>query len=554
MTLSNTTNTNKWLYLFMAGAVLINFSGLFVTIIGPDGTLYATIAKTMVLHHDYVNLYSMGADWLDKPHFPFWVTALSFNLFGISTWSYKLPGILFLLMGAYYTYLFAKSLYNKEIALWSVLILLTAQHIILSDNDVRAEPYLTGLIIASVYHLYKAYLQNNYWQLVAGCVFAACAIMTKGMFALIPIGGAIAGHLIITKQWKKLFHWRWLIAAVLILIFILPELYCLYEQFDLHPEKAVFGQKAVSGIRFFFWDSQFGRFFNTGPIKGHGDPFFFVHTTLWAFLPWSLLLFAAIFQFIKKGRKNVQSYEWLCLCGSLLTFLVFSASKFQLPHYLNIVFPFFAIITAQYLYNLNAEKSIRAVRITQTIVISLVLILIIALEYFFRPTVFNWLTGAIMLILLVALFLMPKPIANKPYYRIGVSTLLVSFILNVYMNLAFYPSLLHYQAGTEAALWINQNNKDKLPVVQSGDVPFAMEFYLDQPLTNINVDGTGTLPPKPFLLSAQSDIIRGLAAKGWKMQTLKTFDKYWISRLKLTFLNKATRGKEITQNQLVVVR
>jgi 4-amino-4-deoxy-L-arabinose transferase-like glycosyltransferase len=250
----------------------------------------------------------------------------------------------------------------------------------------------------------------------------------------------------------------------------------------------------------------------------------------------------------------VQGHEWFCLCGSLLTFLVFSASKFQLPHYLNIVFPFFAIITAQYLYNLSSEKSIRAVKATQIIVISLIFILIIALEYFFRPTVFNRLIGAVMFILLIAMVFLPKSISSKPYYRIGFSTLLVSFILNVYMNLAFYPSLLHYQAGTEAALWINQNNKDKLPVVQSGDVPFAMEFYLDQPLTNINVDGSGELPPKPFLLSAQSDIISGLAAKGWKMQILKTFDKYWISRLNLTFLNKSTRGKAITQNQLVIVR
>lgn len=549
-----TTSTNKWLYLFIAGAVLINFSGLFVNIIGPDGALYATIAKTMVWHHDYVNLYAMGADWLDKPHFPFWVTALSFNIFGISTWAYKLPGILFLLMGAWYTYLFAKNLYAKEIALWSVLILLTAQHIILSNNDVRAEPYLTGLIIASVYHLYKAYLQNNYWQLFAGCVFAACAIMTKGMFALIPIGGAIAGHLLITKQWKQLFHWRWLIAVVLILLFILPELYCLYAQFDLHPEKIVFGQKGVSGIRFFFWDSQFGRFFNTGPIKGHGDPFFFVHTTLWAFLPWSLLLFAAIFQFIKKGSKKAGGQEWFCLCGSLLTFLVFSASQFQLPHYLNIVFPFFAIITAQYLYGLNAPGSIRAVRVTQLIIIGLLLGLIAALHYFFRPEKWSWVTGVILLVLFVLLLLLPKAIASKAYYRIGFSSVLVSLMINIYLNLAFYPSLLHYQAGTEAAIWINQNNKSKLPVAQTGDVPFAMEFYLDQPLITIGTNGEGKLPPKPFLLSAQSDIISRLAAKGWKMQTIKTFDKYWISRLKPAFLNKATRNTVITKNELVIVR
>src|ERR1700761_7924755 len=384
MNQSSTATNTKWLYIFIAMAVLVNFSGLFVLIIGPDGTLYATIAKTMVLKHDYVNLYAQGADWLDKPHFPFWVTALSFNLFGFTTWAYKLPGILFMMMGVWYTYLFAKSLYNKEVALWSALILLTAQHIVISNYDVRAEPYLTGLVIASVYHLYKAYIQNNFWHLLMGCVFAACSIMTKGMFALIPIGGAIAGHLIITKQWKQLFNWRWLIATVLIMVFTLPELYCLYEQFDLHPEKLVFGQHGVSGIRFFYWDSQFGRFFNTGPIKGHGDPTFFVHTTLWAFLPWSLLLFAAIFQFIRKGSKNVQSREWYCICGSLLTFLLFSASKFQLPHYLNIVFPLFAIITAQFVNGLKSPKSIKAVKIMQLVIMIALLVVIAVLQYFFE--------------------------------------------------------------------------------------------------------------------------------------------------------------------------
>jgi 4-amino-4-deoxy-L-arabinose transferase-like glycosyltransferase len=547
------TNT-KWLYVFIAMAVLVNFSGLFITIIGPDGTLYATIAKTMVLRHDYVNLYAQGADWLDKPHFPFWITALSFNLFGFTTWAYKLPGILFMMMGVWYTYLFAKNLYNKEVALWASLILLTAQHIVISNYDVRAEPYLTGLVIAAVYHLYKAYHPNNFWHLLAGCVFAACAVMTKGMFALIPIGGAITGHLVVTKQWKQLLNRRWLIAAVLIMVFTFPELYCLYQQFDLHPEKVVFGQHGVSGIRFFYWDSQFGRFFNTGPIKGHGDPTFFVHTTLWAFLPWSLLLFAAIFQFIRKGVKNVQSQEWYCLCGSLLTFLVFSASQFQLPHYLNIVFPFFAILTAQYLYNLSSEKSIMAVRITQLILIGILLVLIAALHYFFQPEVFNWSTAIILLALLILLLFLPRTITTKAYWRIGFSTLLVSFIVNLYLNLAFYPSLLHYQALTQAALWINKNNPDKLPVVQSGDVPFAMEFYLDQPLVNISPDGNGAAPPKPYLLFAQTDVIDGLKAKGWQMQPVKTFERFWVSRLKLDFLNKATRGKAVTYGELVIVK
>jgi len=101
----------------LALAIAVNFSGLFLTIIGPDGTLYASIAKTMALQGNFIELFANGTDWLDKPHFPFWITALSFKTFGFSDWSYKLPAILFLLGGAGYTYLLALRLYKSvEIA------------------------------------------------------------------------------------------------------------------------------------------------------------------------------------------------------------------------------------------------------------------------------------------------------------------------------------------------------------------------------------------------------------------------------------------------------
>ncbi|MDB5087424.1 MAG: glycosyl transferase, partial [Mucilaginibacter sp.] len=93
---SPTPAQNKLLYLFTGLAVLINFSGLFIPIQGVDATIYALISKTMVQRNDFVQLIYHGADWLDKPHFPFWITALSFKLFGFTTWAYKLPGILFL--------------------------------------------------------------------------------------------------------------------------------------------------------------------------------------------------------------------------------------------------------------------------------------------------------------------------------------------------------------------------------------------------------------------------------------------------------------------------
>lgn len=544
---------NKWLYAFIGLAVLLNFSGLFVTIIAPDGALYAGIAKSMVLRHDYTDLFAEGRNWLDKPHFPFWIIALSFKCFGFTTWAYKLPAILFLMMGARYTYLLAKNLYNTEIALWAVLILLTAEHIVLSNNDVRAEPYLTGLIIASVYHFYKAQHSKIWAHLIAGSLFAACAIMTKGMFALIPICGAIAGELIIKKQWAALFNLRWLLAAMLILLFILPEIYCLYAQFDSHPEVVVFGHNHVSGIKFFFWDSQFGRFFNNGPIKGHGDPFFFVHTTLWAFLPWSLLLFAGIFQFFKKNIKNVNNAEWYCICGSLLTFLVFSASKFQLPFYTNIIFPFYAIITAQYLYGV---KSIKAVRITQIVVVVLLIAAIKILHYFYWPETFNWYIGGLLSILCILMVFLPRRITTVPYQRIGMMTVLVASVVNLYLNLVFYHSLLKYQAGSEAAFYINSLNRKDMPVVQSmGDYTYPLEFYLNQPLYAADLNGNGNLPPKPFLLYTPTDNLANLKkTKGWTMSEVTTFNRFWITKVTPRFLNKATRDSTLGHVSLVVVR
>ena len=548
----STFNNRPWLYALIAMSVALNFSGIFTTIMAPDGALYAGIAKTMVLRADYVNLFAEGRNWLDKPHLPFWLMALSFKCFGFTTWAYKLPALLVLMLGARYTYLLAKNLYNAEVGLWAALILLTSEHIIISNNDVRAEPYLTGFIIAAVYYFYGAINSKAFGPLLFGCLFAACAVMTKGIFALIPVGGAVAGELIIKKKWKKLFNLRWLLAAVLILVFILPELYCLYAQFDMHPEKVVFGHTHNSGIKFFFWDSQFGRFFNNGPIKGHGDPLFFVHTTLWAFLPWSVLLFVAVYQFIKQNRKNVQAAEWYCIGGAALTFLIFSASKFQLPFYTNIIFPFYAIITAQYLCR---AKSVKLIGRLQVFITEVLVALIAVLHFFYRPETFGWSVGVLLLLILLLMVFLPLRAAAAPYQKAAILSVLAACFVNLYLNVVFYPSLLKYQAGSEAAFYINKLNRPDVPVVQSmGDYTYPLEFYLDRPLYTADLDGNGKLPAKPFLLYTPTDNLAHLKqTKGWNMAEVTTFDRFWITKVNGQFLNKATRKSTLGHISLVMV-
>lgn len=546
--------TTKWLYLFIGFAVLLNFTGLFVTVIGPDGALYASIAKNMAQHNNFIDLMVEGKDWLDKPHFPFWITAVFFKVFGINTWAYKLPGILFILLAAVYTYRFAKELYSKQVGLWAVLLLLTAQHILICTMDVRAEPFLTGLIIASVYHFYKALGKKWFWHLVIASVFAACAVMTKGIFALIPIGGAIAGELLIKKNWTMVFNFRWILAVVLIFIFMLPELYTLYHQFDVHPEKVVFGRQGVSGIKFFFWDSQFGRFFNSGPIKkSNGDPTFFLHTILWAFLPWSLLLYTAIFQFFRQNFKKPLLTEWFCISGSFLTLLVFSLSKFQLPFYITIVFPFFTIICAQYLCKVKPERSVKAIRIMQLIVGGIMTFLIVVLHYFFQPdniTVFSaaLLAGAVALFIIVSL----QPIDNQ--YKVFFQVCTVAFFVNLYFNLAYYPRLVKYQGDSEAAFWINTQNTKRLPVVQSNlGFAYSLDFYVNAPVYFLRPGEESLLPSKPYLLYADKALIDQYIQQGVKLKRLKTFGNYRITMVKGKFLNHTTREQTLSVTEVVLI-
>ena len=291
-------NIRHRIYLFLLLlAILVNFSGFNLDFFTDDPGLYGSISKNLLYRHQFWQLFTYNQDWLDKPHFPFWAVALSFRVFGVSVWAYRLPALLFFLIALRYTFLFSKKYYGAEIAWLATLILATSQHLIMSNTDVRAEPYLVAMVIGSIYHISQLEQRFTFYDLFVAALLAALAIMTKGIFVIVAIYGALIGHLVFSGKYREIFRPKWALLVLLTGLFVLPELYALYVQFDLHPEKLVFGRQNVSGIKWFFWDSQFGRFVNKGPItRKSGDIFFYLHTLLWAFAPWCLVFYYAVFK------------------------------------------------------------------------------------------------------------------------------------------------------------------------------------------------------------------------------------------------------------------
>jgi 4-amino-4-deoxy-L-arabinose transferase-like glycosyltransferase len=352
-----TLRLTQWLTLFV---LCINATGMVTPIINAgDSVTYAALSQYIATHNDWAFLVLDGQEWLDKPHFPFWITALSFKLFGISAFAYILPGFLFHLIGGYYTYRIGRMFCGREAAWLSLLVYVSAFHMMYTSTEVKAETFLTGSIMAASYYWLRYDGKTKLKYLLLGALFSGVAMMTKGVFTLITITSGLVCMWMYQKQWHKLWSVKWLAALGLCVVFTAPELLALYLQFDAHPEKLVFGRTDVSGIKFFLWDSQFGRFFNTGPIKDAGGaPYYFVAAFLWAFLPWVAVYVAAMVSGIRNfaARSVAERSQFVYLCAAFfITFIMFSATKFQFDYYTVIIYPFAAILCGHYLSGVLAE-------------------------------------------------------------------------------------------------------------------------------------------------------------------------------------------------------
>lgn len=512
----------KLIYGLIFIAFIVECTGVFQPLLrNDDPVLYAIIAKNMVLSNNWTGLFMDSQPWLDKPHFPFWAAALSFKIFGINSFAYNLPGFLFFILGGIYTYKLGKLLYNKDVALVSFLIYLTSLHLMMSTTiDVRAEAYMLGQIMPACYYWLRYDGKFNIRYLILGSLFSALAMMTKGPFVVVTIFSGLVITWIYTRQFRKIISVKWLIAYALTLIFILPELITLYLQFDAHPELYVFGKQGVSGLAWYFWGSQFGRFFNSGPIvNNHGDFFYFFHTYLWAFIPWSLLYLVAIWDMIKKFHRcsdKVIKAKSVYLWASFgITFLMFSMTKFQLDHYTNIIMPFAAIMCAQFI---DTKIDVRYLSIIQRgIGVILSFGLIFLSVYLFQGSIYSLFAIVPIILLIIAVY------ARKRSYTDHL-ILLPSLAISSILAFAMFINLFicsKYDVGYQAAQIVNRD-----PLIAVFDLNTNMtplEFHSKMPYFKIKTISELPKTGSYYIFMTQSDWINNDQQLGNNLKEVDSF-------------------------------
>jgi 4-amino-4-deoxy-L-arabinose transferase-like glycosyltransferase len=543
---------NKLFYILLfVLALIVNFSGINVKFFTDDPGLYASIAKNLIYKKEFFELFTYNQDWLDKPHFPFWMVLCSFKLCGISQWAYRLPALLFFMLSVLYTWLFSKRYYGTEIAAMAVLILMTSLSIIMSNTDVRAEPYLMAFVIGSIYHVARLHERYKFSNLILAALLTACALMTKGLFVMVAIYGGLLGQVLFERRFTSLFNFKWLALAVLIIVFISPELYALYIQFDVHPEKLVFGTHHVSGIKWFLWDSQFGRFVNKGPITHKsGDVFFFVHTLLWAFAPWCLMFYYAVFKNLKSIYQKQKLTEYYTLCGGLLLLILFSLSKFQLPFYTNTIFPLFAVVTAPYCFKQLSKAGTAFRLVGQWVYIVAFPVVVLLINYFSSPDKEFWFYIDIVVALLVIALICYKIKVN--HIKVFLLNCTVVLFVNFYLNTTFYEQITAYKGQITAANYLNQPQFNHLHVYSLRTENNIFQFYNKKHVDFIPLEQFQNFKPVDsavFYVNQPSMDILVQSHANFKI--MRTFIDYPQENLLPKFINRATRDEILGKVYLI---
>ncbi len=537
--------------ILFSSILLVYFLNMFIDMMGIDASQYVLISLEMSWNKSFLHVYQQGQDYLDKPPLHFWLSSLSFLVFGISNFAYKLPSVLIAILGIYSIYRFSKLWYSNEKAILASLILASSQALFLITNDVRTDTILLGLVMYSVWQMSEYVMKGNWKNLFLASIGIGAAMMVKGPIALIIPAAAFGTEFLMKRQWNNIFKPQWIILLIIVAITLIPMSYGLYTQFDLHPEKTVYSLKGPSGLRFFYWTQSFGRITGENYWKNDAGYFYFLHTILWDFQPWILLFIPALILRIKKifvqKFKPINSEEYVSLGGFLLVLFALSLSQYKLPHYIFVLFPFASIITADFIYDLKIKLQTRIAKV-QFGIMHLFWLLILMSFVFIFPS-----QNLLLPLVFMTLFILTWFIFR--YYKgsaeqIFIPTIITAISFNLMMSINFYPNLLKYQSSSQLGKLVAEKKitADRLYICNVTSL--SLDFYSRRINPVVTLECISELKPGSLVYLNDNELTE-LISYQVAYRQIKVFRSFRVTGLSLPFLYYKTRDKVLRNDYLI---
>ncbi len=305
----------------------------------PDEPRYAEIPREMIELRDWVTPRLNYVKYFEKPPLVYWLTAVNFELFGMSEFVARLWPAVFGLIGIGVAYRIGGAMYGEWVGAAAAAVLAaTPLYFGLSQTLILDMP-LSTLLAAGLGAFWLAY-QNPARRrslVLVLYVTVALAVLTKGPTAVLLSGGVIAAFVALRRDWAVL---RWVVSPAGIVVFFAIALPWFALVSWWNPEFA----------QFFFINQHIERFLWRNE---HRQPvWFFVPIVFAGMLPWSSVILLAP-QTVARlaGRllqRRVSAATLYCVIWAGVVFVFFSLSGSKLGTYILPMFCPLAILAARF--------------------------------------------------------------------------------------------------------------------------------------------------------------------------------------------------------------
>lgn len=314
------------------GIAFFQFLGR-LPLIETDEARYMEIPREMIERGDFITPTLNYVKYFEKPPLHYWVNALAIKIFGETEFAARFFGALWGVLGILLVYYLGRKLFGRREAILSALILGTSIGIIVQARINITDTTLSICMTACLGFFLVAIQKNEqhkalYYHLFY--LFAALAVLAKGLIGFVLPGGIIFSYLLISKHWRQLREMRLITGIPLFLLVCAPWFILVSLR---NPEFA----------RFFFIHEHFERFLT----KVHGryqPPWFFIPILVGVMLPWSFFIPTAIGRVWRERKEAGADTRLFLLLWAAVIFAFFSKSDSKLVPYILPVYPALALL------------------------------------------------------------------------------------------------------------------------------------------------------------------------------------------------------------------
>lgn len=261
-----------------------------LALIDPSEGRYAVIAQNMEMTGDWVT--PMGFNdgqtiaFLGKPPLQFWLTEMSFSVFGFTAFAARVPSFLATLIMLAAVWAYASKAWSKDVADLAVLLGATSFSAFLFSSSCMLDPLLGASVAVALAAFGLGERSGNpIHRKMFGYLFMtaiAAGLLAKGPVAVILIFAVVGPWVLRWNRWRTLVDLMSPPAILLCAAMVLPW-YLMAEQ------------RTPGFLQYFLIHENFLRYL----VKDFGDKYGSGHRypygTIWpilfiSFLPWTLFL------------------------------------------------------------------------------------------------------------------------------------------------------------------------------------------------------------------------------------------------------------------------